>query len=120
MIVEGQVHGGVAQGIGHALLEDACYDENGQPLATTFMDYLLPGFNEVPSMEIEHFESPSPNGLGGFKGMGEGGAINAPATLANAVSDALAPLGVRVDRTPITPDSIVRAIEARLASETAG
>ena len=110
MIVEGQVHGGVAQGIGQALLEDARYDANGQPLATTFMDYLLPGFNEVPNIEIEHFESPSPNGLGGFKGMGEGGAINTPAALANAVSDALAPFNVRVDETPITPDSIVRSL----------
>jgi len=112
MIVTGQIHGGVAQGLGHALLEHAAYDDNGQPLATSFMDYLLPGFSEVPRMEVEHFESPSPNTLGGFKGMGEGGAINPPAAIANAVSDALAPFGISIDRTPITPTSIVEAVEA--------
>jgi carbon-monoxide dehydrogenase large subunit len=112
MIVTGQIHGGVAQGLGHALLENAAYDANGQPLATTFMDYLVPGFNEVPTMEVEHLESPSPNSLGGFKGMGEGGAINPPAAIANAVSDALSPFGISIDRTPITPDMILRAVEA--------
>jgi carbon-monoxide dehydrogenase large subunit len=115
MIVEGQVHGGVAQGLGHALLEDARYDDDGQPLATTFMDYLLPGFNEVPSMEIEHLESPSPESLGGFKGMGEGGAINPPAVIANAVSDALAPLGIEVDHTPVTQDWVLAAIQEAVA-----
>jgi aerobic carbon-monoxide dehydrogenase large subunit len=110
LIVEGQVHGGVAQGLGHAMLEDACYDEDGQPLATTFMDYLLPGFSEVPRIEIEHMESPSPLSLGGFKGMGEGGAINPPSVIANAVTDALAPFGIEVDRTPVTQDWVLAAI----------
>ena len=120
LLVEGQIHGGVAQGLGHALLEHAAYDENGQPLATSFMDYLVPGFNEVPKMEVEHFESPSPNTLGGFKGMGEGGAINPPATIANAVSDALSPFGINVDQTPITPQSIVDAVEAAGGNGGAG
>ena len=110
-IVDGQVHGGVAQGLGHAMLEEMHYDEHGQPLTTTFMDYLLPGFNEVPKMEVHHLESPSPHSLGGFKGMGEGGAINPPAVIANAVTDALEPFGIRVDSTPVTADWIL----ARLA-----
>lgn len=118
-IVEGQVQGGVAQGIGHALLEDAHYNEDGQPLATTFMDYLLPGFNEVPPIEVHHLESPSPHSLGGFKGMGEGGAINAPAAVAGAVADALAPFGVAVDQTPVKMDWIVASVE-RAAAERAG
>lgn len=112
MIVDGQVHGGTAQGIGQALLEEIPYNEDGQPLATTFMDYLLPGFNEVPRMEVHHRESPSPLSVGGFKGMGEGGAINAPAAIANAVTDALRPFGIRVDHTPISPDWLLERIRA--------
>jgi carbon-monoxide dehydrogenase large subunit len=110
MIVDGQVHGGVAQGIGQALLEEAYYDQDGQPLATTFMDYIIPGFNEVPNMVVHHIETPSPLTEGGFKGMGEGGAINAPAAIANAVTDALSPFGIHADHTPISPDWIVRAV----------
>lgn len=121
MIVEGQVHGGVAQGLGHAILEDMHYDELGQPLTTTFMDYLLPGFNEVPTIEIHHLESPSPQSLGGFKGMGEGGAINPPAVIANAVTDALEPFGIRVDSTPVTADWILaRLAEAGETHTTTG
>ena len=121
MIVDGQIHGGVAQGIGHALLEHMHYDETGQPITTTFMDYLLPGFNEVPPMEIHHLETPSPDSLGGFKGMGEGGAINPPAVLANAVRDALRPFGIAVDRTPITPSWILQQLtEARGRTLEAG
>jgi carbon-monoxide dehydrogenase large subunit len=121
MIVEGQVHGGVAQGLGHAILEDMHYDELGQPLTTTFMDYLLPGFNEVPTIEIHHLESPSPHSLGGFKGMGEGGAINPPAVIANAVTDALEPFGIRVDSTPVTADWILaRLAEAGETHTTTG
>ena len=110
-LVDGQVQGGSAQGIGQALLEEAVYDENGQPLAATFMDYIIPGFNEVPRMEIHHLASPSPNSLGGFKGMGEGGAINAPAAIANAVTDALSPFGIHVDHVPIRRDWIVEKIK---------
>jgi len=119
LIVDGQVHGGTAQGIGQALLEEIPYNEDGQPLATTFIDYLLPGFGEVPRMHVHHRESPSPHSLGGFKGMGEGGAINAPAAIANAVTDALAPFGVIVDHTPITPDWLlgrIRAAQQELAT----
>jgi len=110
-LVDGQVMGGSAQGIGQALLEEAVYDENGQPLAATFMDYIIPGFNEVPRMEIHHLASPSPNSLGGFKGMGEGGAINAPEAIANAVTDALSPFGIHVDHVPIRRDWIVEKVK---------
>jgi carbon-monoxide dehydrogenase large subunit len=111
-IVDGQIHGGVAQGLGHALLEEMRYDDSGQPLTTTLMDYLLPGFTEVPTMEIHHLESPSPNTLGGFKGMGEGGAINPPAVIANAVTDALRQFDIRVNRTPVTPDWLLAQVAA--------
>ena len=110
-LVEGQLHGGIAQGLGQALLENAYYDEDGQLLATTLMDYLVPGFAEVPRIEVHHIETPSPNSLGGFKGMGEGGAINPPAVLANAVTDALSPFGVKVNHTPITPSWILAEID---------
>ena len=115
LIVDGQVHGGTAQGIGQALLEEMPYSEDGQPLATTFLDYLLPGFSEVPMMHVHHRESPSPHSLGGFKGMGEGGAINAPAAIANAVTDALRPFGIRADHTPITPNWLLGRIRAAQA-----
>jgi aerobic carbon-monoxide dehydrogenase large subunit len=118
LIVDGQVHGGTAQGIGQALLEEMPYSEDGQPLATTFMDYLIPGFSEVPMMHVHHRESPSPHTLGGFKGMGEGGAINAPAAIANAVTDALRPFGIRADHTPITPNWLLGRIRAAQADLT--
>jgi aerobic carbon-monoxide dehydrogenase large subunit len=111
MVVEGQIAGGVAQGIGGALYEEMAYDADGNPLATTFLDYLIPTASEVPELEYGHIETPS-NSLGGYKGMGEGGAIASPAAVANAVNDALAPLGARVDRFPITPDRVLAAIEA--------
>jgi carbon-monoxide dehydrogenase large subunit len=110
-IVEGQIHGGVAQGIGGALLEQIVHDEDGQLLTANLMDYLLPGFMEVPRVEVIHMESPSPHTLGGFKGMGEGGAINAPAAVVGAVADALAPFGVVPNHTPVTPAWIVREVE---------
>jgi carbon-monoxide dehydrogenase large subunit len=106
LIVEGQVHGGVAQGVGAALLEELVYDERGQLLTGTLMDYLIPSAVEVPTMEVHHVETPSPTALGGFRGMGEGGTIGAPAALAGAVSDALAPLGVEVSELPVTPDRL--------------
>jgi carbon-monoxide dehydrogenase large subunit len=111
MIVDGQVHGGVAQGIGGALYEHLAYDPGGSLLATSFMDYLVPGATEIPPIEVCHVESPAPDVPGGFKGMGEGGAIPAPAVIVAAVNDALAPLGVApADHTPLTPDWIVRAV----------
>ena len=106
MIVEGQVHGGIAQGLGGTLLEDFVYSDSGQPLATTFMDYLLPAATDMPLLEVEHSETPSPNTPEGIKGMGEGGAIAPPAAIANAVDDALSPLGVHVTETPLSPSAI--------------
>jgi carbon-monoxide dehydrogenase large subunit len=111
-IVEGQIHGGVAQGIGGALLEHVVYDEDAQLLTGSLMDYLMPGFTEVPRIDVVHLESPSPNTLGGFKGMGEGGAIMSPAAIVSAVNHALAPFGVVADHTPLTPDWIVSAVAA--------
>jgi aerobic carbon-monoxide dehydrogenase large subunit len=110
MIVEAQVVGGVAQGLGTALYEEIPYDENGQPLASTFLDYMIPGFAEVPDVKVLHIETPSPHTRFGIKGMGEGGAIAPPAAVLNAVNDALRPLGVRLHETPITPERVLAAI----------
>jgi aerobic carbon-monoxide dehydrogenase large subunit len=110
LIVDGQVIGGVAQGIGQALLEEAYYDEQGQPTATTLADYLLPTASDIPRIEIYHRETPSPHTLGGFKGMGEGGAVNPPAAIANAVVDALSPFGIAVNHLPITPEWVAMAV----------
>ncbi|UGS35985.1 Caffeine dehydrogenase subunit alpha [Capillimicrobium parvum] len=106
MIVEGQVHGAIAQGIGGALLEHLAYDEQGQPLATTYMDYLIPTTMEVPRIDVNHLESPSPFSIGGIKGIGEGGLISAPAAVTCAVLDALAPWQPRLRTLPVTPDRI--------------
>jgi aerobic carbon-monoxide dehydrogenase large subunit len=109
--VEGQIHGGVAQGLGGTFLEEMAYDSNGQHIAGTFLDYLLPGFTDVPDMEIHHLETPSPINVGGFKGMGEGGAINPAAAIINGVIDALSPLGeVTFRRTPLKPEDVVAEI----------
>jgi aerobic carbon-monoxide dehydrogenase large subunit len=110
MIVEGQTHGAVAQGLGNALFEDMAYDENGQPLTTSFMDYLVPGAMDVPPIDVIHVETPPPVTVTGFKGMAEGGTIGSTAAVANAVADALAPLGVEVRELPLTPDRILRLI----------
>ena len=112
MIVEGQIHGGVAQGIGGGLLEEMVYDEQGQLLTGTFMDYLVPTAMELPPIETVHLEYPSPRNPLGIKGIGEGGAISPPAALANAVEDALAPFGVRVTRAPLGPDTVRSLIVA--------
>ena len=107
-VVEGQIAGGTVQGIGGALLEQIAYDEDGNPLATTFVDYLLPTATEVPEIEYGHLETPGPL-PGGYKGVGEGGAIGAPPAVVNAVNDALAPLGVTLTRLPLSPASRPRA-----------
>jgi carbon-monoxide dehydrogenase large subunit len=104
-VVEGQIAGGVVQGIGGVLYEHLAYDEDGNPITTTFMDYLLPTATEVPVIEYGHIETPSP-GPGGYKGVGEGGAIGAPPAVVNAVADALAPFGVTVTRLPLGPTQI--------------
>jgi carbon-monoxide dehydrogenase large subunit len=109
-VVEGQIAGGTVQGIGGALYEHLAYDEEGNPVTTTFMDYLLPTTTEVPTIEYGHIETPGP-GPGGYKGVGEGGAIGAPPAVVNAVADALAPLGVRITRLPLTPASIVALVD---------
>ena len=114
-IVEGQLHGGIAQGIGQALYEHAVYDEDGHPRAVTLADYVIPVASSMPRMEIHHRESPSPHSIGGFKGMGEGGAVNPPAAIANAVTDALKPFGIKVNHTPIQPGWIVDAVSAAQA-----
>src|SRR6185369_13893791 len=110
MIVDGQVYGGTAQGIGTALYEEMPFNAQGQPLATTLADYLLPSATEVPAMRIEHLETPSPYTRFGQKGIGEGGAIAPPAAIANAVNDALGPLGVEITESPLTPRRIVEAL----------
>jgi carbon-monoxide dehydrogenase large subunit len=108
-IVEGQIAGGTVQGIGGALLENMAYDADGNPITTTFMDYLLPTSTEVPIIEYGHVESPGP-GPGGYKGVGEGGAIGSVPAVANAVADALAPFGGRITRVPVTPETIVNIV----------
>jgi carbon-monoxide dehydrogenase large subunit len=105
-IVDGQISGGVVQGIGGVLFEDFVYDPAGNPMTTTFMDYLLPTSSDVPEIEIVHLETLSSTNPGGFKGMGEGGAIGSHAAVANAVGDALAHLGIHVTRTPLGPNDI--------------
>jgi carbon-monoxide dehydrogenase large subunit len=110
-VVEGQVFGGVVQGIGGVLYEHMVYDDDGNPLTSTFVDYLLPTACEVPTIEVGHIESMAPNPLG-VKGMGEGGAIASPAAVINAVADALAPLGVRISGSPLGPRQILDMIEA--------
>ncbi|MGE0629258.1 MAG: xanthine dehydrogenase family protein molybdopterin-binding subunit [Hyphomicrobiaceae bacterium] len=110
MIVDGQILGGVAQGIGTALYEEMLYGDSGQPLATTLADYLLPGSLEVPRMRIVHMETPSPYTRFGQKGIGEGGAIAPPAAITNAINDALKGLGAELLVSPVTPHRIVEAI----------
>jgi carbon-monoxide dehydrogenase large subunit len=115
LIVEGQVHGGVAQGIGAALYEELIHDERGQITTGSLVDYLVPSACEIPPMQVVHLESESPTTLGGFRGMGEGGTIGAPAAVANAVADALAPLGIEINELPATPERLFRLIEAARA-----
>ena len=109
-IVEGQIRGGVAQGIGMALLEESVYDPDGYPLTTTFMDYVMPTAVEIPHIEIVHLESESLDEVG-YRGVGEGGMIGAPAAVANAISDALAPFGATVDRLPLRPSRILELLD---------
>ena len=109
-VVEGQIAGGTVQGIGGVLLEHMAYDEEGNPLSTTFADYLLPTSTDVPDIEYGHVETPGPM-PGGYKGVGEGGAIGAPPAVVNAVNDALSPFGVNMTRLPLSPPVIAKEIE---------
>jgi carbon-monoxide dehydrogenase large subunit len=111
-VVEGQIAGGVVQGIGGVLYEHLKHDEAGNPLATTFLDYLLPTSTEVPEIEYAHIETPAPSNPGGHKGLGEGGAIGAPPAVINAVADALRHLGVQIRAQPLGPADVVALIEA--------
>ncbi len=108
-VVEGQIAGGVVQGIGEALLEEMSYDEQGNPLASTFLDYLLPTAGDTPNLEYGHIETASTN-PGGYKGMGEGGAIASPAAIGNAVNDALAGIGGVLTELPLTPSRVLAAL----------
>jgi carbon-monoxide dehydrogenase large subunit len=111
MIVDGQIIGGLAQGIGTALYEEMRFDASAQPQGSTLSDYLLPGPTEMPEVRILHMETPSPYTRFGQKGLGEGGAIAPPAAITNAVNDALTGLGAELLVSPVTPRRIVEAIE---------
>ncbi len=111
MIVDGQVRGGIAQGIGTALYEEIPYDELGQPLATTFADYMVPCAPEIPDVRVAHLMSPATATEYGVKGLGEGGAIAPPAAIANAVADAFRSIGASFNETPLTPRRVSEAIE---------
>jgi carbon-monoxide dehydrogenase large subunit len=111
MIVDGQIRGGTAQGIGTCLYEATPFDARGQPLASTLLDYLLPSATEVPDIRVLHMQTPSPYTEFGIKGLGEGGAIGPPAAIVSAVNDALRPLKAEVHDLPLTPARILAAIE---------
>ena len=112
MIVDGQICGGTVQGIGTCLYEEMPFSPQGQPLAATLADYLVPSATEVPRIRMLHMETPSPYTEFGIKGLGEGGAVGPPAAIVCAVNDALRPLGVEVHDLPLTPARILAAIEA--------
>ncbi|PYN86300.1 MAG: xanthine dehydrogenase [Candidatus Rokuibacteriota bacterium] len=112
LVVEGQIHGGIAHGIGNALIEEIVYDASGQLVTSTLMDYALPRAADVPPLEVHHLETPSPLNPLGVKGAGEGGTLPAPAAIANAVADALRPLGVAVTEMPLTRERLWRRVRA--------
>ena len=120
LIVDGQIYGGVAQGIGTALYEEMAFDGQGQPLGSTLSDYLLPGPTEVPDVRIIHMVTPSPYTRFGQKGLGEGGAIAPPAAITNAINDALKGIGAELLVSPITPRRIVEAVAAAQRAKGAG
>lgn len=113
MIVDGQVCGGVAQGLGAALLEEVVYDTSGQLITGSLMDYLIPTATDIPWIAVSHMDIPSPTSLGGFRGVGESGTIGAPAAVANAINDALSPLGIELGELPITPARIFECLAVR-------
>ena len=112
LVVEGQIHGGIAHGIGNALIEEIVYDEAGQLATGTLMDYALPRAADVPPLEVHHVVTPSPLNPLGVKGAGEGGTLPAPAAIANAVADALRPLGVDICEMPLTRERLWRRVRA--------
>lgn len=116
VIVEGQIHGSTAQGIAQALFEEAAYDADGQPLATSFLTYAVPSAVELPSFRVSRIETPTERNPLGAKGVGEAGAIGAPPAVVNAVIDALAPLGIRHMDMPLTPERVWHAVAAARAT----
>ena len=121
MIAEGQVHGGIAQGIGNALLEEIVYDADGGILTANLADYMPPTARDIPKIELHHMETPSTHSITKAKGLGEGGTIGAPAAVINAINNALAPFGVEIDEMPATPQRIRAALRAKqsVAKKTA-
>ena len=118
-VVEGQIRGGVAQGISGVLLEKIVYDDSGQCTTSTFMDYLLPTAAEIPRIDIEHMEGPSQGDVP-WRGVGEGGAIGSPAAVCNAIEDALAPWGVEITEQHLPPSRILQFISPAAEPDTAG
>jgi CO/xanthine dehydrogenase Mo-binding subunit len=119
MIVDGQIHGGVAHGIGDSLFENLQYDENGQLQTTSYLTYLIPTSYDVPYIKTEHVEIPSRFNPLGVKGAGEAGAIGAPAAIANAIADALSPFGVPIQEFPLIPSRIWELINKKSFSDEA-
>jgi len=117
MVVEGQVHGGVTQGIGQALLEAVVYDEDGQLLTGSYMDYAMPRAGDVPSFVVEHGCTPSPNNPLGIKGCGEAGAIGAPPAVINAITDAIGNNDLQMPATPQAVWSALKAVSKPIAAE---
>ncbi|MEV0634740.1 xanthine dehydrogenase family protein molybdopterin-binding subunit [Streptomyces sp. NPDC050619] len=116
-VVEGQCRGGIAQGIAGALFEQVTYDDQGEPSATGFMDYKVPTAHEIPDVLIHHLQTPSAFTETGAKGVGEGGTIGAPAAVLNAVNDGLRSTGIELDQTPVTPETVHRALNRALNLE---
>ena len=112
LIADGQIHGGVAQGIANALLEEIIYDETGNILTATLADYLPPTAREIPPIEIHHLETWTQASITKAKGLGEGGTIGAPAAVVNAINDALSPFGMSIDEFPATPQRIRAALRS--------
>src|SRR5262249_40484760 len=117
MIVDGQIRGGTAQGIGTCLFEAMPFSAQGQPLASTMLDYLLPGACDVPNIRVLHMQTPSPHTEFGMKGIAEGGAVGPPAAIVCAVNDALHCVGAEVHDLPLTPARILAAIETAVAQQ---
>lgn len=112
LVVDGQVQGGVAQGLGGVLLEELVYGQDGQPMNPSFIDYLIPAVGNVAPIEVDHMEVPTPLNPMGAKGAGEGGAVGSPAAIVNAIEDALAQDGVQLRSTPVTPTALYDLLAA--------
>jgi carbon-monoxide dehydrogenase large subunit len=117
LVVEGQVHGGLAQGIGQALMEACHYDANGQLITGSYMDYQMPRAHDLPSFRLDHIETPNPNNPLGVKGCGEAGAIGAPAAVINAITDALKTEDVTMPATPEKVWRIAQRLKPAMAAE---